>query len=98
APEVKLLGALVRVVLQEDVARADWDVGAAAIQCDDVPALDLEDRVAQDAVVVTSQEREVGDRIYFAVIPGTGVVGIARVVLGREQQSEFPVEWLECLA
>ena len=63
-----------------------------------VSSLDLEDRVAQDAVVVASQQRQVGDRVDLALVAGTRVVGIARVVLGGEQLRNFPVERLECLA
>ena len=43
--------------------------------CDDAPSLDLEHRVAQHAVVVASQQREVGDRVDLAVVRGAGSSG-----------------------
>ena len=69
-----LLGLGLGVVLEEDVARADRDVGALAVEVEDLAALDLEHRVAQGAVVAAVEQREVGDRVDLAVV---GVAGCA---------------------
>ena len=60
APEMKLLRRRVGVVLQEDVARADRDVRPPTIELDNPPPLDLEHRVAENAVVAAVEQREVG--------------------------------------
>src|SRR5262245_15727408 len=51
APEVELLSAGGRVVLQEDVAGTGRDVRPSLVALDDLSAFDLEHRVAQGRVV-----------------------------------------------
>ena len=52
-----------RVVLQEHVARADRDVRPVPVAVEDAAPLDLEDGVAESAVVAAAEQREVRDRV-----------------------------------
>ena len=84
APEVRSAARSgLRVVLQEHVARADRDVGAGAVALEDLGPLDLEDGVAERAVVAAVEQREVGDGVR---------VGGTAVTSGREEVDERLVQ------
>src|SRR5690606_2754078 len=91
APEVDLLRIGVGVVLEEDLARADWDVRASPIQLEDTSPLHLEHRVAERAVVAAREEGEVRHGVH-----GVGCRR-GRAVAERERCGHVTRELLEGL-
>src|SRR4051794_5599532 len=63
APELELLIARLRVVLQEDAPCADRDVLTLTVHGEDSLALDLEDGVAERAVQLTRKKRQIVDSV-----------------------------------